>query len=74
MIGCSRLAFTCTFNRNVDLTTEEKLILLTLEQTGLADVKELAAQAGLPVSKVKHLVHKLKLKGLIQESCSEEHD
>jgi DNA-binding MarR family transcriptional regulator len=68
------LAFTCTFNRNVDLTTEEKLILLTLEQTRLADVTELAAQAGLPVSKVKHLVRKLKLKGLIQESSLEDDD
>ena len=55
-------------NASVGLTIEEKLILLILEQTEPADVDRLSAQAGLPVSRVKHLLRELTAKGLIRES------
>jgi DNA-binding MarR family transcriptional regulator len=52
----------------VKLTIEEKLVLLTLEQTEPTDVHQLAALAGLHVRTVKHLLRELKAKGLIDES------
>lgn len=56
----------------MNLTTEEKLVLLLLEQIEPAAVNQLAAQAGLSETRVKHLLRKLKEKGLIKESCLNE--
>jgi predicted ArsR family transcriptional regulator len=59
---------------NIELSDEEKSVLLAFKQEEPASIDSIAQQAGLPGEAVRQVLQMLIAKGLIEESQLPEHE